>query len=105
MNAQELRQSLTIEQYTATQDTYGGEVQTWATFATVRARKAHQASREFFAAQKVNSEVTDLFFCRYRSGITAKMRVSYDSKTYDIIGANDPDGKKRELQILCKEVV
>ena len=104
MNAQELRQSLIIEQYTATRDTYGGEVQTWTTFATVRARKSHQTSREFFAAQKVNAEIAELFVCRYKSGVTTKMRVDFDSKYYDIAGANDPDGKKRELHILCKEV-
>lgn len=105
MNAQELRQSLTIEQYTATRDTYGGEVQTWTTFATVRARKVHQTSREFFAAQKTNAEITDMFICRYRSGVTAKMRAIHGSKTYDIMGADDPDGKGRDLYLLCKEVV
>lgn len=83
----------------------GGVVETWIDVATVRASKAHQTSREFFSAQKVNAETTDLFIIRYRVGITSKMRVSFDGKIYDIIGASDPDGRRREIHISCKEVV
>lgn len=99
-----LNRQITIQQYTATRDSYGGEVQTWADLATVWAKKAHRTSREFFAAQKTNAETTDMFIIRFRSGITTKMRVTFDGKTYDISGADDPDGNRRELQILCIEV-
>lgn len=104
MRAGQLRNRITIEQYTSTRDTMGGEVKTWATVATVWASKAHQTSREFFAAAKVNAEITDLFIIRYRSGITPKMRISYDSKYYDIIGADDPDGRRRELHLPSRVV-
>lgn len=104
MRAGELRNRITIESYTATRGTMGGEVKTWATVATIWASKAHQTSREFFAAAKVNAEITDLFIIRYRSGITPKMRVSFDSKYYDILGADDPDGRRRSLHLLCKVV-
>ena len=99
-----LNRQITIQQYTVTRDSYGGEVQAWADLVTVWAQKAHRASREFFAAQKVNAETTDMFIVRFRSGVTAKMRVTFDGKTYDIIGADDPDGRKRELQLLCRAV-
>lgn len=99
-----LNRQITIQQYTATRDSYGGEVQTWADHVTVWAQKSHRTSREFFAAQKVNAETTDMFIIRYRSGIAVKMRVVFDGKTYDIIGANDPDGTRRELHLLCSEV-
>lgn len=105
MDPGDLNRQITIQQYAATRDTFGGEVQTWANVATVWASKAHRTSREFFAAQKTNAETTDLFIIRYRSGITPKVRVIFDGKTYDIIGANDPDGRRRELHLLCSEVV
>ncbi len=105
MRAGRLRSRIIIQQYTATRDSYGGEVQAWTDLVTVWAQKAHRTSREFFAAQKANAETTDMFVIRFRSGITAKMRVIFDGKTYDIIGANDPDGSKRELHLLCSEVV
>jgi SPP1 family predicted phage head-tail adaptor len=105
MRAGTLRHRITIQQQTVTRDTFGGETITWADLATVWASKAHKSSREFFAAQKINAETQELFVVRYRSGVTAKMRVSYDNRYYDIIGAYDPDGRKRELHLLCKEVI
>lgn len=100
-----LNRQITIQQYTASRDSYGGEVQAWSDVATSWAQKVHRTSREFFAAQKVNAETTDIFIIRFRSGIIAKMRVIFDGKTYDIIGANDPDGSRRELHLICIEVV
>jgi SPP1 family predicted phage head-tail adaptor len=105
MNAGELRQRITLERPTITRDTSGAEIQTWGTFATVWASKKHKTSREFYAAQKVNAEITDLFTIRYRAGVTTRMRVSFDGKDYDILGADDPDGRRRELQVLCREVI
>lgn len=101
----QLRQKATIQQDTGnTRNSAGEHVANWTTFATCRAQKVHQTSREFFAAQKVNAEMTDLFIIRYRSGVDAKMRLVFDEKTYDIIGAPDPDGRRRELHVLCKVV-
>lgn len=105
MKSEELRQQIVIETPTATRDTAGGQILSWATFATVRAAKKHNYSREFYAAQKINSEITDLYTIRYRTGINAKMRGICDGKTYDILGANDPDGRRREIYLLCREVI
>lgn len=105
MRIGKLRHRITIQSVTETQGTDGAIVKTWADFATVSASKTHKTSREFFAAQKVNAEMTDLFITRHLAGVTPKMRVSFDGKYYDIIGAPDPDGRKRELHITCKEVV
>ena len=105
MQAGKLNKRVIIQQYAATRDDYGGEVLTWSDIVTAWAQKAHRTSREFFAAQKVNAETTDMFIIRHYSGITTKMRVIFDGKTYDIIGANDPDGRRREIQLMCREVV
>jgi len=105
LGAGKYRHRITIQQPTTTKGTMGGVKNTWSTFATVHAQKIHQATREFFAAQKVNAETTDLFVVRYLAGVTAKMRVIFGDRTYDIIGAPDMDGRRRELFLLCKEVL
>ncbi len=100
----ELNLQIGIKAKTITRDSYGAEIPGWTTLATVWASKAHKSSREFFAAQKINAETTDLFTVRYRRNIEATMRVGFDGKNYNIIGANDPDGRRVELWLLCKEV-
>lgn len=104
MDPGELNRKITIQQCTATRDGSGGEIPAWSNVATPWAKKVHRTSREFFGAQKINAETTDMFIIRYRLGITVKMRVIFDNKTYDIIGADDPDGSRRELYMLCKAV-
>jgi len=104
IRAGDLNQRLTIQQATVARDTYGAEIQTWATYATVWASKKHNVSREFYSAQKINAEVTDLFIIRYRSTITTKMRISYNGRTYGILGADDPDGKRQEIWLTARVV-
>lgn len=105
MRAGLLSQRITLQTNTPTRGTDGASLDSWADTVTVWAKKAHRSSREFMAAQTINAETTDLFTIRYRSGVTAQMRVKYGTRYYDIIGAPDPDGKQIELQILCKETV
>lgn len=104
MRAGGLRCRLTIQESTATKDTYGAEIQTWTTYATVWASKKHNSSREFYSAQKTNAEITDLFIIRYRNNIRPKMRISHNGKYYDILGADDPDGKRVEIWLVAKAV-
>ncbi len=100
-----MRHRIVIQQPTVTQGTMGGVAETWSTLATVWAQKANKSSREFWAAYKTSSEITDLFICRYLDGVASEMRVLFDGHTYDVISAIDPDGRGIELHITCKEVV
>jgi len=103
MRAGNLRHRITIEQKTLARDTYGGEVVTWTTFATVWADIQPLNGRELIAAQAVQSEITGKIFIRYLPGVTAGMRVSYCGKYYDIQVPIDPGLKHRELQLLVSE--
>jgi SPP1 family predicted phage head-tail adaptor len=105
MRSEQLRHRITIQQPTISQGSMGGATETWSTLATVWAQKANKSSREFYAAHKINAEITDLFICRHRTGVESNMRVLFDGQAYDIISAIDPDGRRRELHITCKEVV
>ena len=105
LSSNQLRAEITLQTNTTSKATDGSETASWADTYTVRASKEHQNSRKFWAATKVNTETTDLFVIRYRDSVTAQMRVKYGTRYYDILGAPDPDGKKREIHLLCREVI
>lgn len=105
MRAGELRSRVIIKKFTTTRDGFGGEIKEWTDLATPWAKKAHLTSREFFNAQKINNELTDMFIVRFRSDITTEMMAVHRGKEYNIIGAYDPDDRRVELHLLCKEVV
>lgn len=42
---------------------------------------------------------------RYRKDITEDMRITWGSKSFDVKKVYDPDGKRRELALLCEECI
>jgi len=67
------------------QDAAGAPSGSWATYAIRWAEKIDKSGREFFQGGTVG-ETLCIFKCRYVSGLTYKMRISYDSEYYDIVG-------------------
>lgn len=102
MNAGPLRNQIVIEQKSVTRDAYGAEVVSWVTFATVWASYQTITGREFFAAAQVNSTVTAKFGIRWLENVTTAMRVSYDSKLYNIVAILDSD-RRADLMLMCEE--
>ena len=48
--------------------------------------------REFIASQSMQSEIIGRFRIRYREGLTAKMRIEFRDKVYNVAGwLADPD--------------
>ena len=84
MRAGELDRSIVIETPTEAQDDYGGRTPTWATFATVWAKVMPARGRESVAADQVVALADTVFRIYWLSGLTTKMRVSYDGQLYDI---------------------
>ena len=82
---------ITIEQWEAdspAQDSYGAPSGTWATYTTRWAEKTDKSGREFFTGGLVG-EATCMFKVYYVDGLTTKMRISYDSQYYDIVGISE----------------
>ena len=77
---------ITIEEFTSVQDAFGQETETWTEFATVWAEKVDIKARERFAAAQDIAEETTRFRLRYLLGVSPKMRIVDDGKTYDIEG-------------------
>lgn len=103
MRAGDLNKRVTIERRATTQDTFGGQDATWSTVAVVWAGIQPMTGRELFAAQSVESEVTTQIVMRYQAGITAKMRVNYSGRLFNIHAVLDENERHRELTLLCSE--
>jgi SPP1 family predicted phage head-tail adaptor len=97
----ELNQRITIQRATVTVNDYGEEIVTWGTLAVTWAAIRNVPQREPFAADQFVSVVTTSFTLRYRTDVTAKMRVSCAGKVYEIDSAADPDGARRFIELQC----
>ena len=103
MNAGELRHQIVIQAPTETQDSLGAVVSTWATFAIVRASVEPLQGREYLALQQVQSEVSVRIKIRYLPGLNARMRVSWNSKIYEIENIIEINSKRSEIHLMCRE--
>lgn len=104
MRAGTLRYQYTIQQRgTATQNSHGEDTTPWEDLVTVWMAMEPLSGREFFAAQATQSEVTHQATMRYRSGITTAMRITKDSRVWDIESVTDVTERHRELRLMCVE--
>ena len=105
IRAGRMRQRITLQTVTENRGVDGSITSSWADTATVWAVAEPLEGREYWAAQQVNAERTTKFRIRYRSGVVPKMRVSYDSRTFDIVSVVNVEERDRELVLMCEEVV
>lgn len=103
MRAGQLRYLVTIQQNVATTTARGDRESGWQDFAEVWGDIRPLRGREYYAAQQVNAELTAEIEIRYRSDITSKMRVVYNSRVFDIIGPPVGDERKDSLILHCAE--
>ena len=102
----DLRNRITIQQLTAATNANGFPVEAWTDLKTVWAAKRGLQGREYFAAAEVQAESDVIYTIRYRTCITAGMRIIDGEKTMNIKAPLvDLDGRKRYLEIHASEVV
>ena len=102
--AGQLNQRITIQQDIGTIGNVGQKVPNWTTLATVWARVRALSGTERFAAQQVLAELSYELTIRHRTDLNETHRVLLSNGTpLDIQAILDPDGRKRELLILCTE--
>lgn len=96
-----LKYPVTVQTFTETRSGRGAAVETPTTYATCFMEKTDLAGREFFDARQVFAEVTTRWRCRYIPGLRPKMQiVDADGVVYDIVAVTDPEGLRREQDIL-----
>ena len=108
MNPGDLRHRITFLQKATQQNEYGEEIDNWVNVKTVWASVNPMSAKEFFAAEKTNSEVTHKIYMRYIPDlkITPDMRIKFKDRTFELVGPPiNFKEKNMELQLLCKELV
>lgn len=104
-----IRRRLTIQRASSTANSLGEPVQSWTTLYSAWGSVDAVSAQERFASgsQQELATVTHRIRLRYRDDKVIKPtdRVSFDSKVFDIESAVDPDGRRRELLLLCRELV
>lgn len=105
MRSGELNRRITIQHVSGhTTDSYNEEIPTWADLKKIWASVKTTGGGEFYAAQKVNSEVEVLFKMRHCSDLDEDMRIVYSGKIYEILSIDPVDGARREIYISAREV-
>jgi len=99
------RHKITIQQPTESVDAFGQAIKSWSTYAQPFAAVEPLRGREYFASQQFNAEITTRIRLRYLSGVTPKMRVSFDGRIYNIQSIIDVSERNRETHLMCSEGV
>ncbi|MCC2547713.1 phage head closure protein [Hymenobacter sp. BT175] len=84
MNIGKLDRRITLEQNTATQNAYGEQVPAWSEVGEVWARVDYGRGNEAVqAGEQVAIQRID-FTIRYKPGLSARLRITYEGQVYDI---------------------
>lgn len=102
MNAGRLRDVVTIQEQSGSQDSYGEPAATWTDVFSDYAEVKQLTGREFFNDARVAADVDTRVVIRYRDGIKARQRVVCGTRVLDIQSVV-MDQKKTQLELLCKE--
>lgn len=105
MRAGRLGHRVTIQEKEVGQNSYGEEVITWADVGTVWAAVEPLRGQEFTELRRAGAAVTTRIIMRFQSGIVPEMRIIEGTNTYDILSVINVDGRDRELQLMCREVL
>jgi len=102
LRAGQLRHSIIIQKPTDA-NTYGKVASAWATHATVFAEVMPQTGSEYWSAKQTQEKEPIIFRIRYVAGITEKMRVSFNSKIYDINSVVNVSQRNIEILLVTEE--
>ena len=100
------RHKITIQTPTETRSASGSVVQTWGTYCIRWAAVKTIGGREALLARQVFGQRTIKFVIPYDTtgdGITTKMRITWDSRTFDIQDKENIDERNREIILICLE--
>ena len=108
INPGEFAHSLAFQTATANQEvTYGSKSESWSTTATRRGSIEPLTGREFWQARQAQADVTHKIRVPYDSTIAAltpASRITYDSRTFNILSIVNVNERSRIIEIMAKEV-
>lgn len=107
MNVGKMRHRITFQRQSSDKDTlggYGNDDADWTDVATVWAQISPISGKEFFSETRENT-VSHKIYCRYRSGISPKMRIKFKDRIFRIISVINWEERNEGLTIMCEELV
>jgi SPP1 family predicted phage head-tail adaptor len=105
IRAGKLRHVITYQSKTQSLDEYGGPVETWATFATVRAAVSPLIGKDMIASMASQSTAEARVNHRFVTGITSAMRILWDGVAYEVVGEPaNVHGLSREHEVYIRKV-
>lgn len=105
MIAGTLRRRVEFQRRSGAQDTFGADLDTWTTVATVWGSVQDIRGMLRYAAEEYQAQVTTEIIIRWRSDLTPAMRAVADGRTFQIQSIQDQEGRHRELVLACLERV
>jgi len=106
MRAGQLRHKISIQEQTDTSDGMGGFSTSWSDITgmeSVQAAIWPLSSKESLDSMKLELSVTHKIRIRYRSGITAKNRIAFGARIFNIISLTNHDERDISWDILATE--
>jgi SPP1 family predicted phage head-tail adaptor len=103
-----LDKRLSIEQLSTADDGAGGNTSTYVPLTTVWGRLSSTGGREYFAAKRLNAELTHEATIRFRPDVVAGMRIAFTAasatRVFRIAAPPmDPDERRVKLLLFLKE--
>ena len=100
-----MRDRVTIQDRTITQDSFGQGTPTWFDLATVWAFVEPLSGREAWQAQMVRPDVTHQITMRAYPGLHPRMRLKLGTRTFNIESVIDVENRGRQHTCVCKELL
>ena len=105
IRAGKLRQVITYRAKTVAVDEYGGPVETWADFATVRASVAPLIGKDMLSSMAAQSTAEMRINHRYLAGVTSAMRIVWEGSEYEVVGEPaNVHGLSREIEVMARKI-
>lgn len=100
----QLNKRVTVQSRVTTQDALGAESTNWSDVVTCWARIRPVSGRELLGGQQPQVVHDTRIRIRYQAGVavSAKMRVNFGGRLYDIVGVLDVEEAHKYLDLLCQ---
>lgn len=98
-----LRTLATLEAKTQVDDGGGGFSESWSTLATVWCAVELLTGAETVSGDQVTAFKRVRIRLRFRDDVTETLRLRVDQRLFNIEAVNDPDSRRRWLDLVCVE--
>ncbi len=99
-----LRHRVDLEQEAGDLDANGERVKLWKPVAkNLPAKIEGQSGQELLLANQAQAIGTHLVTIRFRDDVTPQMRFKWGNRYLYIASSNDPEGRRRKLEVVCSE--